>query len=412
MDIEEIKEIKKNMIKYGLLNDFYKSLIDQYETKGLSDKQMIYFQRIIDTNNNLNEALKVKRPVVYSNEEILQSKKNFDNLKKKCKNKIVAIGCHYDADGVSSGALLFNLLKKFETNEILTISSDEKFIISKNQFKKDADIYIITDINPAEDIPAEKLIYLDHHPLQTELDGEIMWNLSDESSTSASILIFKSFLLWTLEDLYDYEMETFFMLTGYTGDMGDAINNLDTNLYDSIQNYFPYLLKYSEFNGKISLYIEKFRSYFNLGKRSGWNGNLILDDLKRFFNYKSLENYFFNDDKYVIIKEELKELYSKKYDLIETENIVFTQVDVNEHYNIVGVIASRINNDTKKTAIAIQEKNGVFKGSMRSTDIDCNEFINDCGLITGAGHQDAAGFEIEREKIKDLIDYIKKYKKK
>lgn len=406
----DIKEIKKTLIKYGLLNDFYKSLIEQYEKSGLSDKQMIYFQRIIDTYENLNKILDIKRPVIYSKDDIEISKKNFDELKDLCKNKIIAIGCHYDADGVSSGALLFNLLKKFETKEILTVSSDEKFIISKNQFEKEADIYIITDINPAEDIPSKKLIYLDHHPLQTQMDGEIMWNLSDESQTSASILIFKSFLLWTLEDLYDYEMETFFMLTGFTGDMGDPINNLDTNLYDSIENYFPYLLKFSEFNGKINLFIEKFRSYFNLGKRFGWDGNLILEDLKNFDNYKGIERFFLYDDKYVVIKEELKNLYSKDYNLVETENIIFTKIDVNEHYNIVGVIASRINSDTKKTAIAIQKKNGVYKGSMRSTKIDCNEFVNNCPIIEGAGHQDAAGFEIEEDKIKDFIDYIKNYK--
>ncbi|NCU32124.1 MAG: hypothetical protein EOM23_04150 [Candidatus Moranbacteria bacterium] len=52
----DIKEIKKTLIKYGLLNDFYKSLIEQYEKSGLSDKQMIYFQRIIDTYSSLMPA--------------------------------------------------------------------------------------------------------------------------------------------------------------------------------------------------------------------------------------------------------------------------------------------------------------------------------------------------------------------
>lgn len=405
----DIKTIKSTLQRYGLLNDFYKSLIDQYNKRGLSDKQYPYFERIIKTYDNLKEILKITRPNIYTEDDIKKSKENYDKLKNICKNKIVAIGCHYDADGVSSGALLYNLIKKLNPKEIIFTSSDEKFTISKKQFQKNADIYIITDINPGDDIPSNKLIYIDHHPLQTKLDGEIMWNLSDESQKSASILLFKSFLLWAHEDLYDYEMETFFMLTGYIGDMGDPIYDLDDILYDSIQNVLPYLLEYTEYNSKISLYLEKFRSYFNLGKRSGWDGNLILNDLIKFENYKTLKNYFFNDDKFVIIREELKELYSKEYNTIDSNKIIFAQLNVDEYYNIVGVIASRLANNNNKTAIAIQKKNGVYKGSMRSDEIDCNKFVNECPIIEGAGHSKAAGFEIEEEKINSFIEYIKKF---
>ena len=409
----DYKIIREELEKHGLLNSFYESILDQFETRGLSPKQKPFLKRIEKTYQNLKKLEKFERVKFYNEKDYQKSKENYDFLKKAVENKTVAIGCHYDADGVSSGALLFNLVKKMSPKEILITSSDENFFISKNQFEKEADLYIITDINPGKDIEPEKLIYIDHHPLETyseEKSKRILKNYTDESVQSASLLIFKTFLLHKINDIKRYELETFFTLTGYIGDMGNPLEDLDSKLFEAFSESFPEFFKLREFNGNISINLERFRSMFNLGKRFGWDGNLILDDLINLRSYNEINHFFSDEDKYKIIKEELKLLYSQDHKTFEKGKIAYALLDIDDYYNITGVISSKLANKTEKPSIAIQKRKNIFKGSMRSNgNFNCNKFVQNCDLISGAGHEQAAGFEVEKEKLDKFLEYLDNY---
>ena len=147
-----------------------------------------------------------------------------------------------------------------------------------------------------------------------------------------------------------------------------------------------------------------------LGK-SGYATELLSSDNLEIINNRSSNLIKLNNKRKEIETKTLNEINFEKIEK-ENENIII-------HYNLIinegliGIIAARLKDRFNKPSIVITNSNGLLKGSARSTynyNIGrCikNALDNDI-IISGGGHNMAAGFTLKRENLKIFKDFISK----
>ncbi|WP_346727936.1 single-stranded-DNA-specific exonuclease RecJ [Helicobacter turcicus] len=74
------------------------------------------------------------------------------------------------------------------------------------------------------------------------------------------------------------------------------------------------------------------------------------------------------------------------------------------HEGIVGIIAARLSEEFSKPSIVLTQKDGILKGSMRSSCIDCMEVLESARehLCSFGGHFGAAGLNLKKESLEDF----------
>ena len=83
-----------------------------------------------------------------------------DLLLSLVKGKNVFLATHWDADGVTSGALIYHMIKK-HAKIVGTVSKGDVFVITKDDVPEDVDIIICTDIHAGRDLDPKKVIYIE-----------------------------------------------------------------------------------------------------------------------------------------------------------------------------------------------------------------------------------------------------------
>ncbi|MEM2032509.1 MAG: hypothetical protein QW210_04225, partial [Candidatus Woesearchaeota archaeon] len=74
------------------------------------------------------------------------------------KNKNVFIATHWDADGVSSGAIIYHFIKRY-SNITGLLSKGVVFRINDEDLNDNYDLVIVSDIMPG-DLDKNKVIYI------------------------------------------------------------------------------------------------------------------------------------------------------------------------------------------------------------------------------------------------------------
>ena len=115
----------------------------------------------------------------------------------------------------------------------------------------------------------------------------------------------------------------------------------------------------------------------------------------------------FNEKRKFIEKEILSKLDTKK---IEKQKGIIIIYKSFLHEGIIGIIASRIKDYFNKPCIVLTNSKNIIKGSARSTNnfnlgACINEAVHKKILLTGGGHNLAAGLSLNKKKI----DYFKKF---
>ena len=90
---------------------------------------------------------------------------NLRKILELTKGKEVFIATHYDADGITSGAIIYHLIKN-NASKINTTSKGLVFRIEPEDISGNPDVIICTDIKPSQNLDPKKVIYIDHHPMQ------------------------------------------------------------------------------------------------------------------------------------------------------------------------------------------------------------------------------------------------------
>ncbi len=105
----------------------------------------------------------------------------------------------------------------------------------------------------------------------------------------------------------------------------------------------------------------------------------------------------------------LNEIDFQKIEKENKEVIIYYNPNINE--GLIGIIAARLKDYFNKPSIVITASNELLKGSARSIyNYNIGRVIKNsldqCIILKGGGHNMAAGFTLNKEKLKDFENYI------
>jgi single-stranded-DNA-specific exonuclease len=147
-----------------------------------------------------------------------------------------------------------------------------------------------------------------------------------------------------------------------------------------------------------------------LGKSSFATELLSSDNLDFVYN-KSIDLIKLNNKRKEIEKLTLDEIDFQKIDDENNDIIVYYGSNINE--GLIGIIAARLKDHFYKPAIVITNSGKILKGSARSVykynigRAIKNSFDNGI-IISGGGHNMAAGFTLNKANLNDFKDFILK----
>jgi single-stranded-DNA-specific exonuclease len=145
-----------------------------------------------------------------------------------------------------------------------------------------------------------------------------------------------------------------------------------------------------------------------LGKSCYASELLSSDDLK-VVNIKSNELIRLNNKRKEIETLIIKEIDFQKIESENKEVIVYFKANLNE--GLIGIIAARLKDHFNKPSIVLTNSNDLLKGSARSVyNYNIGRAIKNLAdkniIISGGGHNMAAGFTLKKNKLKDFEDSI------
>ncbi|MCK4670604.1 MAG: DHH family phosphoesterase [Nanoarchaeota archaeon] len=329
------------------------------------------------------------------------------------KGKNVFLGTHWDADGITSGAMVYHLIKD-HAKSVKTLSKGHVFRIEKKDVPEDAEIVICTDIHPDAGIE-QPVIYIDHHPVQenemdsdTNLKEDFLLKVYDKDAQSCSLVVWENFLQDTDDPYF-----IFLTLLGFFGDNGDN-EKIPEELEMKAMELFPELMikRDSFYSDKPYLEIEKFVSRLNTGKRMHWSGEVPLalftsiDTIEPFVH--GLHPLAQELDEYRRI---LRGFYNMPVQIHSLPHIDYIQIDCDK--NVQGVLCAR--HMKSKPIIAFNKFNGSVMGSMRvpeELDFDAGayleSFFGEIPGYVGGGHEKAGGVSFPAKHFNTFIELIKK----
>ncbi len=369
-----------------------------------------------NTSENMSSTTKSKendggKRIKDENDNDESNKRNNEKetLKNLVKNKKVFLATHWDADGVTSAAMLYHYLKRY-SKIIGTNSKGVIFKIEKEDINDNADLTIVTDIVPGETLDSSKTIYIDHHPFE----GKSLLKIHDDSEQSCSLLIWKKIIY---PAILDYEISfdevkyfTFLTLLGYFGDGGKE-EDIPMDLYVLAKEVIPELLEIKSYGNRSFLEIERYVPLMNIGKRAYWNGNLPLEML---ITTSRVEDIVYNlhplAKKLNEVRREMSKEHKREIEIMRLKNIDLSIIE--SENNIQGVLCARYMDD--KPIMVINKYDNYAIGSMRvpeNLDFDAGKFLselsNSINVLEGGGHEKAGGITIY---AKDLEKFIEKLK--
>ncbi len=149
---------------------------------------------------------------------------------------------------------------------------------------------------------------------------------------------------------------------------------------------------------------------------SNYGVELLSSDDKKIIKDKSIKLLKLNEKRKKIEQNILIEINFEKIKKENKDVIIYYDDTLNE--GLIGIIAARLKDYFNKPSIVITKSNNLLKASARSTPIYnignlIKQLIDRKIVVSGGGHNMAAGFTILKEKIKFLDKYIQNdYSKK
>ena len=145
-----------------------------------------------------------------------------------------------------------------------------------------------------------------------------------------------------------------------------------------------------------------------LGK-SSYACELLSSDDSEFINIRSNELIKLNNKRKKIETSIINEIDFQKIEKQNKNVIIYYNPTINE--GLIGIIAAKLKDHFNKPSIVITSSNNVLKGSARSVyNYNIGRVIKNLvdkkEIITGGGHNMAAGFTLKKDKIKNFEELI------
>ncbi|MCH5304551.1 MAG: single-stranded-DNA-specific exonuclease RecJ, partial [Ruminococcus sp.] len=355
----------------------------------------------------------------------------------------------YDADGVTSTALLYSYLETVGANVMYYIPSRENegygmnmkavdFLNEKGVnliVTVDNGISAIDEISYAKSLGIETVVTDHHMPSDTLPDAVAVVDMhrSDCKSRFKSIsgvgVAFK--LVMAIEGEYaDVDM----LLDNYSdiitlGTIGDVMPLVDENrvfvkrglrnINNGDRQGIASLAEHAGLSGK-KIYAEnlsftivpRINAVGRLGQSDDCVNLLITDDYERADEIaRNLSDNNFERQKIEKeILEKINILIAKNPSLVQDRVLIIDGKDW--HQGVIGIVSSRLRDIYGKPCIILSEVDGICKGSGRSVEgFDLWEAVFACEDIVDhfGGHKMAVGLGIEYEKIDEFRRKINEY---
>lgn len=389
---------------------------------------------------SINNTISYSNPFL-SNEDFNESCEILEKHISK-KNKILVIG-DYDVDGCVSTSLLINFFKKINIKADYFIPNRMKNGYGVNpdlieyldqKFKPDLVFMLDCGSNSIESIKYLKkkkieCLVIDHH------------NINKPYPSATCIINPKKECDYKNYDYYCSAYLTFLFLDVFIKKNSLKINLNDLQIYvalATIADVMP-LRKNNRF------FLQQTIKNFNLNNNLVFKKIFQIKKIKKKLDYSDLAFLIapmFNsagriNDANIIVKlltsnneDQIEKIVNKINNLNERrkaiQNIILNNIDLNEymleegiifidnmdiHEGVIGIIASKIKELFNKPCIVFSKSNSIYKGSARSShDFNIGNLIKTCIdksiVISGGGHNLAAGLNIKKESINMLKQFL------
>ncbi len=399
-------------------------------------------EELLSINNNIS----LKNPFIKTKDFLSACELLELHITKK--NKILIIG-DYDVDGCLSTVLMVNFLKKNQAKVKYFIpdrlkdgyGASEKLIRKLISFHKPELIIFLdcgsSSYNAIKFINSKNIssLIIDHHNINKPYpSSDIIINPKKICDYNKYDYLCTVFLTYLFIDLYikknklkiSIKDNQIYVLIATVADVMpirginrflalNVINNFDVNKNFILSNLFNLL------NIKKKLELDDLAYLIapilnSAGRLSNANQIVELfttqsDDIK----VKILKKIFDLNQKRKLIEKKFL-LNFQFNDLDKLKGVLFIY-EPNIPEGIIGIIASRIKDYYNRPCVVLTNSNDIIKGSARSTlNFDIGKFINNALdekiILSGGGHNLAAGVSLLKSKIEIFKKFINKYYEK
>jgi single-stranded-DNA-specific exonuclease len=390
--------------------------------------------------NNISNEIKINNEFV-NNKDFIKAADLLIYFIKN--NENICILGDYDVDGSAATALLVRFFNFIKQPHFFYIPDREKdgYGASKKLFEKlilkKPKLVIMVDCGSSSNEAIEYLklenistLVIDHHEINKPFpksdviinpkknDGYIKY---DYLCATALTYFFLDILIKKLGSKYDLSEFLIFVLLASVCDVMplrklnriiaiNVLKNFDIKKNISFNSLFDLSNKIKKINiDNLSFFIGPIiNSGGRLGKSSYGTELLTSDDIN-IVSKKSVQLIKLNNQRKIIESNILDEI---NFDKIQKKNenvIIYYNPNINE--GLIGIIAARLKDYFNKPSIVITKSNYYLKGSARST-INYNighvvkRLLDKKIINSGGGHSMAAGFSLEKNKIRTLEKFI------
>ena len=368
-----------------------------------------------------------------------------DILKKSIDNndKILILG-DYDVDGCVSTSLLVNFLNKLKY-KLFSYYVPNRFRdgygaslnLIKSLEKQKPDLIILVDCGSTSHDTINylkskniKTIIIDHHEINKPFPkADCIINPKKSIDYSSFNYVCASLLVYFFIDTYikrnelkiNFSQYLHHVLLSTIADVMplrklnrvlalEVFNNQQKNLFFNKFLEINKILRPLEINDFGYLIAPILNSAGRLG-----DPNIVIDLLTSkdsFYKEQIIKKLIItNEKRKKIEKDSLNEINLSKINESSNNVIVLSEIIFNE--GIIGIIAAKLKEYFNKPCIVITKSNNVYKASARSTsNFNIGKYIKEAIdkklLLNGGGHNLAAGFSIDKSKIKDFEKFINK----
>lgn len=407
--------------------------------KVLADCRGQYEQEIIDTileNRGIKDVEHFLNP---REEDMLPlcNLKNIDKAYQIYRNAIdnnwnITIYADTDTDGVTSGAIITRYTREVQNYHCECVINDGKAhgLIGQDLDKlKDTQLLMILDSldrdvtqykQLKEKYDVKEIIILDHHNINNLEEYEKYVTLVssqndyDNKSLSGAGVCYK-FICYCEEqesiDLAQAEQYSDLAACGILADVMDVSEDNYENRYivnlglNNLNNLgLKKILGTYEFNSKAVLFsiAPLVNASVRVGKSELGLDLLLTDDNKELLRIKkALEQC---KDIQNIEKERLLPIVREQFD---SQDSIIKYAVINTQYGVSGLIGNTVLEEYKCPVLILNDCGNKYLGSMRSVGYgDFAEIVNNTGIAKAMGHEEAAGFECDKDKFEEFISVV------
>jgi single-stranded-DNA-specific exonuclease len=425
------QKVNKNLVEkfkqdYGF-GDFLSKLIisrnyDSSEIHGINNKQKL--KNIFKEDKDFQKASLILLKAINNNENI-------------------CILGDYDVDGVCATSLLVRYFNHINQKHFFYIPNrvEDGYGASKKLFEKlilkKPKLIIMVDCGSTSNNAIDylnkhqiKSIIIDHHEINKPYPkSNVIINPKKEAIKKENILLCATAITYFFIEIVIQKTKSNFKISEYLiyvllATICDVmplrkINRIIAhNTIDSfnIKNYLALKYIFKQYNLKKKLTIDDLGfligPIINAGGRlnnSNYGVELLSTDNYEIIKDRAKKLIVLNNKRKIIEQNILNKIDFEK---IKNENkhvIIYHKNNLNE--GVIGIIASRLKDYFNKPAIVITNSHDKLKASARSTSSYnighlIKSLIDNNIILSGGGHNMAAGFTMEKANIKLLNNFI------